>query len=328
MSGEPQPMSAEPDRGPASGGDTPTVALLLSTYNGESFLAAQLDSLLRQTHGNFLVVARDDGSTDGTPAILENYRRAHPALFFLLKDDAGNRGPSASFSLLCEYVLENRARLAAGRLVACFCDQDDVWADDKLEVQLAALLEAEAGDSAKPVLVHSDLTVVDESLAEIDASFARYQGLETDRRSFPNLAISNLVTGCTAMFNEALMAIALPVPKRAIMHDWWFAMAAAAFGELVFLPQPLIKYRQHGSNTIGAKPRPLGTPGARSLLARLLGLQHNAHLVEVAVQAQEFSRHFAERLGLRQRLALFLCRRMRSRSALLQRVYYRLARRL
>ena len=303
------------------------VAILLSTYNGERFLEAQLDSLLAQTHKNIIIVMRDDGSTDSTRAILQRYADAHPALFHQLEDDGCNRRPSGSFSLLCEYVLNRSDSLGLKRnsLVACFCDQDDVWATDKVEKSVTALLAAEAGDKTKPVLVHSDLRVVDASLKPIAPSFVRYQGLEIERREFAHLAVSNLVTGCTACFNGALLDIALPVPKRAIMHDWWLAMAATAFGDLVYLDETPIAYRQHEDNAVGAKPKD-STLQPKRLIARLLALSCNEHLIEVALQAKEFSRVFGGKLSFSQRKALFFCSRMKTRSGWAQRLFYRLAR--
>lgn len=303
------------------------VAILLSTYNGERFLEQQLDSLLGQSHDNFIVVLRDDCSTDSTSSILQRYSDAYPELFHRVADDGCNRGPSGSFSLLCEYLLSESATLGFDRdnIIACFCDQDDVWAPNKIELSLRALLVAEAGDKSKPVLVHTDLRVVDASLQPIAESFVGYQGLEIERHAFAHLAVSNLVTGCTACFNGALLRVALPVPKRAIMHDWWLAMVAAGFGELVFLEDTPIAYRQHGGNAVGAKPMKT-VPGATGLLARVFALEHNEHLVEVAQQAREFSRSFGSRLSFAQRKALFYCARMNTQSALAQRIFYRLAR--
>ena len=167
---------------------------------------------------------------------------------------------------------------------------------------------------------------MDQNLQRVAESLISYQGLEIERNRFPQVAVSNLVTGCTALFNEALMRAALPVPKKAMMHDWWFAMTATAFGELVFMPAPLVRYRQHSSNTIGAKQREDSEHWRRSLLSRVFALEHNEHLVDVARQAKEFSRHFGGKLPLKYRLALLLGRRMRTRSATMQRVYYRLLR--
>jgi hypothetical protein len=228
--------------------------------------------------------------------------------------------------VLCEYLLANKSLLGFNHVIACFCDQDDVWVKEKLELQLERYLQIEGCDS-KPVLVHSDLEVVDQNLDNVADSFIAYQGLEIERNRFPHLVVSNLVTGCTALFNEALLDAALPVPKNAVMHDWWFAMTATAFGELVFIPSPLVRYRQHGRNTIGAKQRENSEATGRDLVRRFLSLERNKHLVDVARQAKEFDRHFGGKLSLKNRLALFLARRMRTGSASFQRAYYRLLRR-
>ena len=307
-------------------GSSPRIAVLLSTYNGESFIAAQLDSLLAQTHQNLVIIVRDDGSSDSTPQLLKDYAQGFPDKFHIIEEEPVNYGPSGSFSVLCEYLLANKSVLGFNDVIACFCDQDDVWVQEKLELQLERYLQIDGCDS-KPVLVHSDLEVVDQNLDNVADSLITYQGLEIERNRFPHLVVSNLVTGCTALFNEALLDAALPVPKNAVMHDWWFAMTAAAFGELVFIPSPLVRYRQHGRNTVGAKQRESSEATGRGLARRFLSLEHNKHLVDVARQAKEFDRHFGGKLSLKNRLALFLARRMRTGSASFQRVYYRLLRR-
>jgi glycosyltransferase involved in cell wall biosynthesis len=301
------------------------VAVLLSTYNGEAFLAEQLATLLAQPHQNFLIVGRDDGSSDGTLRLLQNYAEASPEKFHIVEEEPVNYGPSGSFSVLCEYMLANKSVLGFESILACFCDQDDVWLNNKLALQLEKYCQIQE-DEDKPILIHCDLEVVDENLRRVAESLISYQGLEIERNQFPHVAVSNLVTGCTAFFNEALMRAALPVPKRAMMHDWWFAMTATAFGELVFMPAPLVRYRQHSRNTIGAKQREDSAYSRRGLISRVFALEHNEHLVDVARQAKEFSRHFGGKLPLKYRLVLLLGRRMRTRSATMQRVYYRLLR--
>ena len=201
------------------------VAVLLSTYNGEAFLAEQLDSLLEQTHQNFIIVVRDDGSSDGTLLLLQKYAEASPEKFHIVEEEPVNYGPSGSFSVLCEYTLANKSVLGFESILACFCDQDDVWLNNKLALQLEKYCQIQED---KPILIHCDLEVVDENLRRVAESLISYQGLEIERNQFPHVAVSNLVTGCTAFFNEALMRAALPVPKKAMMHDWWFAMTATA----------------------------------------------------------------------------------------------------
>lgn len=304
------------------------IAVLLSTYNGAKFLREQIDSLLAQTHSNFLLVVRDDGSSDGSYALLTEYAEQQPERLHLLPDDDDNYGASGGFAFLVNYVLENKAALGLESAYMMFCDQDDTWYPNKIETQLGAMLAAEesAGEGV-PVLIHSDLEVVSEQNTAIAKSLIRYQGLEIERNRFPNLVISNLVTGCTALINESLAEKALPIPTNAIMHDWWMALVATAFGRLVFLDTPLVHYRQHGNNTIGAKEFTKVSVTNVSLWRRLLVRKPNDHLMEVAVQAAAFRKRYGAELSTRQRWSLRICAGMGIRIGLVQRLMYRLARR-
>ncbi|MBL6904647.1 MAG: glycosyltransferase family 2 protein [Gammaproteobacteria bacterium] len=304
------------------------IAVLLSTYNGERFLGEQLNSLLAQSYSNFILVVRDDGSSDGTVAILEGYALANPGQIHLLPRDDENKGASGGFAFLIDYVLQNKTAIGLESAYMMFCDQDDTWFPDKIEKQVAAMIDAEAdGDSAQAVLVHSDLEVVSEQNTVIAKSLIRYQGLEIERNSFENLVISNLVTGCTALINEALAAKALPIAANAIMHDWWLGLIAAAFGRIVYMDMPLVHYRQHGNNTIGAKEFTKVSAVNMSLWRRILTRKPNDHLVEVAIQAAEFRRCYGAQLSARQRLSLRLCSGMGIKIGIVQRLMYRLARR-
>lgn len=304
------------------------IAILLSSYNGEKFLREQLDSLLAQSHANFVIVIRDDGSSDGSYALLEQFAQQHPEHIHLLPEDDDNYGASGGFAFLVNYALENKAALKLEQAYMMFCDQDDTWFPNKVEKQLAAMLEAEASAGSEvPVLIHSDLEVVSEQNTAIAKSLIRYQGLEIERNRFPNLVISNLVTGCTALINESLARKALPIPADAIMHDWWLALVATAFGRLIFLDTPLVHYRQHGNNTIGAKEFTKVSVTNISLWRRLLLRKPNDHLMEVAVQAAAFRQRYGDELSSRQRWGLRICSGMNVRNGLLQRLMYRLARR-
>ena len=304
------------------------IAVLLSTYNGEKFLGEQLDSLLVQSHKNFILVVRDDGSRDRTISILESYAGDHPERIHLLSRDGVNMGASAGFAFLVDYVLKNKELLGLKSTYMMFCDQDDTWFPEKIEKLLAAMLATEAdNDSTLPIIVHSDLEVVSEQNTVIATSFVSYQGLEIERNSFPNLVISNLVTGCTALINEPLAEKALPIPEKAIMHDWWLALVAAAFGKLVYLDIPLVHYRQHGNNAIGAKEFTKVSVVSMSLWGRILGGKPSEHLIEVSIQAAEFNRRYGSQLSGRERLSLRLCMGMGIKIGIVQRLMYRLARR-
>ena len=308
---------------------TPTkIAVLLSTYNGEKFLGEQLDSLLAQSHKNFILVVRDDGSRDRTVSILESYAGDHPERIHLLSCDGVNMGASASFAFLADYVLKSKEFLGLKSIYMMFCDQDDIWYPQKIEKLLSAMLATEADNgSTLPIIVHSDLEVVSEQNMVIAKSLISYQGLEIERNSFPNLVISNLVTGCTVLINEPLAEKALPIPEKAIMHDWWLALVAAAFGKLVYLDIPLVHYRQHGNNAIGAKEFTKVSVASMPLWSRILARKPSEHLIEVSIQAAEFNRRYGSQLSGRERLSLRLCIGMGIKIGIVQRLMYRLARR-
>lgn len=220
-----------------------TVEVLLATYNGEAFLQEQLDSLFSQERVNVSVIARDDGSSDGTIEILQAYANRHPGRLRILSSEA-RLGPRGSFSALMSAATAN---------YIAFSDQDDVWLPNKLSTLLQRLqsLESRVG-AEKPCLVHCDLAVVDRELRQIAPSFWQYSGIDPHRNDFRNLLFQNTVTGCATLFNRAMLECASPVPPDAVMHDHWMSLCASAFGYIEVEPQALVLYRQHGNNSIGA----------------------------------------------------------------------------
>lgn len=223
----------------------PRIDILLATYNGEAYLDEQLHSIRDQTVADWRLLIRDDGSTDATPAILESFRAEEIDRVRIVDDDCGNLGVAGNFSALMQ---------ASSADYVMFCDQDDVWLPDKVSTALRAIrkLEAQYG-STVPLLIHSDLMVVDRNLRTINPSFWRYQGLRPDAGAALNrLLLQNVVTGCTAIMNRRLIEMATPVPSEAVVHDWWVSLIAAAFGRIGHLSEPQILYRQHDGNVIGA----------------------------------------------------------------------------
>lgn len=309
----------------------PKIAILLSTFNGAKFLQEQLDSLLSQTYSNIIIVIRDDGSFDPTPDITSYFAESHGDKVHIVENNKRNLGASASFSFLIEYVLEKKSELGLDEAYMMFCDQDDIWHKDKIEQQVNSMLEVEnvksRDDATPPILIHTDLQVVSEENESIAGSLIQYQGLEIERNRFANMVISNLVTGCTALINESLARKAIPVSSHAIMHDWWLALVAAAFGRVVFLDKPLVHYRQHGSNTIGANEFVKPQPASLSLWRKVFAREPNEHLYEVARQAADFRQRFGSQLSFRENLGLRISACMSVRIGIMQRIFYRIARR-
>jgi len=220
---------------------------VLATFNGADFLKEQIDSLIAQTETQWTLLIHDDGSSDDTVRIINDYSQNDERIQVLVH--AGDSSPSAlvNFSTLLANVFEQGAEYVF------FCDQDDVWDADKLTVMLEHLRHLE-GTETHPCLIHHDLEVVNESLETIAGSFIRLMQLQPSDEHKPQRLISrNEVTGCAMACNRALLEIALPISGQAVMHDWWLALCAGYFGRLAFVPDKLLKYRQHGENAIGAK---------------------------------------------------------------------------
>lgn len=211
------------------------LCVLLSTYNGERYLKAQLESLLHQTLPGAEILARDDGSRDGTCAILRAYAEKGALRWY-----AGeNLGPARSFWKLIQDAGE--ADFYA------FCDQDDVWDADKLETAVRALA---GSDSEKPALYCGDVRVADEKLRVVAEHMVRPAPAD-----YPHALLKNLAPGCTYVFNRAARELLRRYDADSLgieLHDWTAYQLAACFGSVVYDPTPHMRYRQHGDNAIGA----------------------------------------------------------------------------
>jgi glycosyltransferase involved in cell wall biosynthesis len=205
----------------------PLISVALCTYNGERYLAEQLDSLLVQTYSNMEVVAVDDGSTDRTVELLQDYALRDPRLRVFV--NPGNLGFVRNF--------ERAISLCNGSLIAP-CDQDDVWSPHKLRT-LANCLGGH-------VMAYSDSELIDAAGREVGVRMSRFWAMQ-DLNDPAALVLSNCVSGHAMLFRRELIDEQLPLPGD-IFHDWWLALRAAARGGIAYCPQPLVRYRQHGKN--------------------------------------------------------------------------------
>ena len=227
------------------------ILILLAAYKGGRFIRPMVDSILAQDVGGWKLILSDDG--EDTAPILQEYADRYPDRITHYR--SGRRFGSAQKHFM--HLLEQFGDQAD---YVMFCDQDDVWHPDKVRLTLRLMEQVET-DPSLPVLVHTDLRVVDGQLREMDPSFQHYSGLDGHRLSLPQLLVQNVVTGCTVMINRSLARLACrPVEEGdMLMHDWWLALIAAAMGRAVFLNRATIDYRQHGGNVVGAKdPRSAG----------------------------------------------------------------------
>ncbi|MFT8726709.1 MAG: glycosyltransferase family 2 protein [Liquorilactobacillus ghanensis] len=217
------------------------IAILMSTYNGQEYLAMQLDSLQEQTYEDWDLYIRDDGSTDATLKVIKQYQ-AKDKRIHLYQGAAGkNLGVVGSFFELFRNVQAD---------FYMFCDQDDVWLPTKIATTLAAMLELrKQNDSGVPLLVHTNKLIVDQQL-----NLLHKPSFEKRPHDLISIVFFNNVTGCTVMVDNNLKKYACRADlKDVFLHDHWVALVAALLGKIAFVEEPLIKYRQHGNNQYGGQ---------------------------------------------------------------------------
>lgn len=219
------------------------VDVLLATYNGEKYVAEQLDSILSQTYSNIRLIISDDCSTDGTRKILEKYKAKDDRieLFFQGK----NIGVVKNFEYLLKKVESKYYMLS---------DQDDIWKEDKIERSVGKLVNSESD------LVYTDLEVVDENLNINYESYWRLKGIYKKIKKYNNfeaLYLNNFITGCTLISRKEYIKYILPIPdtSKFVLHDYWIALVVSQKGRISYIDEPLIKYRQHKNNSIGSQKK-------------------------------------------------------------------------
>ena len=222
------------------------IAILLTTYNSAVFLEDLLRSVQNQSWKEWNLYIHDDLSTDTTINVIERFMQSDKRIHLL--DDGVKRGAMQSFMWLLDKVHAD---------FYMFCDHDDVWKSNKIEITLKNMLRlSEQND--RPLIVHTDLEVVDVNLNPIASSFWKYLNVkEKDfNDKYFHLAYNN-VTGCTMMINNKAKDVSLPVHYRAQMHDSWITASVLWHdGIILSVPYQTILYRQHGKNTIGANELP------------------------------------------------------------------------
>ena len=286
--------------------DENTVAICMATYNGGQYLEEQIESVIKQTYGNWILFIRDDGSTDQTHGILQKYTLQYGQKIVWIRDGSLEGGSAnKNFASILHWVTQ---RFAFSYFM--FADQDDVWLENKIERSLRLMQEYEAGGEI-PLLVHTDLKVVDQELAVLAESFFGYRSIDPDVTDLPHLLIQNNVTGCTMLWNRALNDLLDIQNGSCVMHDWWAALTACAFGKILCLKEPTVMYRQHGSNVVGATR--VNSPGF--VLKRLKDIGHVRRTLRMPMeQAAAFLQHYEGMLTDEQKRILRVFSQLHSRS--------------
>jgi glycosyltransferase involved in cell wall biosynthesis len=216
----------------------------MATYNGGKHLVDQIESLLAQSCKDWTLFVHDDGSTDNTLSILENYSGKYPDKIIVF-DYPSQGGSCKNFLSIMQHTDAN---------YYMFCDQDDVWLQEKIELTFKAMQEQEKQNKGKAIVVCSDMFITDTNLKIIHPSRNTYSYLHPQYiRVFDDCAPTAGVTGCTMMFNrKAKGCCVFPVQKYAFHDNWITICTLRSGGILHYIDQPLMYYRQHDNNTLGA----------------------------------------------------------------------------
>jgi len=216
------------------------IYIALCTYQAERFIVPQIDSILAQSHQNFSINIFDDCSDDATLSIISHYQQANTNIYLHIN--------SSCVGFVKNFEQAITTLSSKGAYIA-LCDQDDLWHEDKLALGLHALKSSEKMYPKKPVLVHSDLRLIDEEGCCIHGSFFTQKRIALPaEKSLAKILGYNGVMGNTLMMNNQLAKLALPFPDALKYHDYWLALVNEVFGVRMTLNQRLVDYRIHQHN--------------------------------------------------------------------------------
>lgn len=207
----------------------PRLSVAVATYNGERYLAEQLDSILKNIGPDDEIVLSDDGSSDATVSLIEEYRKKDARIMFI-------KGPGRGIKQNIAEAIKN----CTGEIIF-LSDQDDIWDERKVE---KVLKEFEVHQCT---LVMHDAKVVEENLKDtLMPSFFEYRGSVSG--FVPNF-VKNRFMGCCMAFDARLKPYILPIPDTIQMHDQWIGLMNEVYGNgTCLLPEKLLLYRRHGQN--------------------------------------------------------------------------------
>lgn len=211
------------------------VQILMSTFNGESYIRDQIESILNQDYTNIELLIRDDGSTDSTVAIIKEYVETYSNVKYFIGE---NRGACNSFFELIKVADKDSDYYA-------FSDQDDYWLPNKISRAVCSL---EKENEEEVLLYACGYTIVDERLQSLQTK----KRVENIKPSFRNAIIENVCIGCSMVFNNRFFQeIHNKLPQGVYMHDWWLYLVSTCIGKLIYDNGSYLYYRQHNNNAIG-----------------------------------------------------------------------------
>lgn len=223
------------------------VSIIMATYQGETYLKEQIDSLFKLDYKNWNLYICDDGSNDATIEIAMQYKKKNPEKIFI-RQNKKKLGITKNF---LEGLLWAKSENSPADYYM-FCDQDDVWMPEKITIMLTRMKQMEQRYGIQtPFLLFSDALIADANLKVKQTSYHRSQNLDVRKLDLNYLLMENKCSGCMSMLNFELAKKIKVIPERARFHDWWIILLAASFGKISYINCPTILYRQHERNVVG-----------------------------------------------------------------------------
>ena len=248
------------------------VAVLLSTYNGEKYVGAQIHSILTQSYKNIVLVVRDDGSSDKTVKIVKEYMENYSNIKLV---EGKNLGFIKSFFELLK--LEQADYYA-------FADQDDVWLPDKIAFAVKSLDKL---DNSKPNMAFSNSDYYD-----VDMKLIK-EGEKGKTFSFTNSLYECVTQGMTMVINQKTKDTVLDyMPERVFFHDWWVYMICSGMGNVAYDDVTTVKYRRDGKNATAE-----GENFIKLLIWRIKNLFGKDGLLDIRIQQSEYKKLFYDKLS-------------------------------
>lgn len=249
------------------------ISIALCTYNGEKYLRELIDSILVQTIQAQEIIIVDDGSSDGTMSILQEYAKIYD--FIKLFPQPKNLGPVMAFKMAISLTQFQLIFLA---------DQDDIWKPNKIEKMVSKVGSL---DQTLPLVIYSDLEMINEKGETVNPSFWEMSDLSPARTTFKNLMYNNVVTGSASMVNDKMKEEIKKTPKGVIMHDHWIGLIAYGFGQYLYTEEKLVKYRIH-PNSVTKKESVNTLWRIKNQIIQLLNPQKN-FLDKEIIQMEQYS---------------------------------------
>lgn len=224
------------------------IKIVMCTYNGAEYIKEQLESINNSTVKEWELYVFDDHSTDNTLDLVREFKSKQEQQIHILYNNA-EHGVASNFLNAASFV----GKTMTQDDYLMFCDQDDIWDKDKIEVTLKEMSNlVQKYGKGIPLLVCGDVRVVNEKLELISSSFHKMNHYNIKTMDFPHLMMENKVQGCTTMINKTLVDMMVQLPKHARMHDGWCGFIASVFGKISYIDKTTMMYRQHSKNVSGS----------------------------------------------------------------------------